>query len=588
MASQQTETADAPRAETLRFEPDETPPPALAAALGFQTVALILAGVVLTPLIVLRAAGLGDADSTWVVFSAMAISGLVTVVQATRVGVLGSGHILFMGTSGAFIAVGIAAVQDGGLALLGTLVVASSLVQFLLAYRLAALRRIITPAVGGTVVMLIAVTVMPIAFGMISRPPPDPSTPAAAGPVTAGVTLAAIVLLALFGSARLRLWAPLIGIAIGVAVAAGFGIVATDRLAAAAWIGLPTGDWPGLDLRFETGFWLLLLPFVLVTVIGAVETYGDAIAVQRVSWRRRRPIDFRVVQGAVYADGLGNLLSGLAGTLPNTTYSTSIAVIDITGVAARRVGVWGGGILFVLAFSPKLAAALLSVPDAVAGAYIVVLLTLLFIHGVKLVAEAGLTYETGLAVGLSFWLGIGFQDQALFHDQLPQWLRAIVDNGMTSGGLCAIVLTTLIGLRSRARGGVTAALAPSAVPKVHAYLQEFSTRLGWDRPAVERLLLAAEEALIYLIDRDAADDSQGARKVRVVARAVDGVAELDIASAPLDGPHIDDAMAQLHDDGAFVPDEASLRLLRHLCRSVEHEQYRSSDHLTLRVASETL
>jgi len=583
MASQQTETA-----ETLRFEPDEAPPPALAAALGFQTVALILAGVVLTPLIVLRAAGLGDADSTWVVFSAMAISGLVTVVQATRIGVLGSGHILFMGTSGAFIAVGIAAVQDGGLALLGTLVVASSLVQFGLAYRLAALRRIITPAVGGTVVMLIAVTVMPIAFGMISRPPPDPSAPAAAGPITAAATLAAIVLLALFGNARLRLWAPLIGIAIGVAVAAGFGIVATDRLAEAAWIGLPTGDWPGLDLRFGTGFWLLLVPFVLVTVIGAVETYGDAIAVQRVSWRRRRPIDFRVVQGAVYADGLGNLLSGLAGTLPNTTYSTSIAVIDITGVAARRVGVWGGAILFVLAFSPKLAAALLSVPDAVAGAYIVVLLTLLFIHGVKLVAEAGLTYETGLAVGLSFWLGIGFQDQALFHDQPPQWLRAIVDNGMTSGGLCAIVLTTLIGLRSRARGGVTAALGPSAVPKVHAYLQEFSTRLGWDRPAVERLQLAAEEALIYLIDRGEADESAGARKVRVVARAVDGVAELDIASAPLDGPHIDDAMAQLHDDAAFAPDEASLRLLRHLCRSVEHEQYRSSDHLTLRVASETL
>jgi uncharacterized membrane protein (DUF4010 family) len=49
--------------------------------------------------------------------------------------------------------------------------------------------------------MLIAVTVMPIAFGMISRPPPDPSAPAAAGPVTAAVTLAAIVLLALFGGA---------------------------------------------------------------------------------------------------------------------------------------------------------------------------------------------------------------------------------------------------------------------------------------------------------------------------------------------------------------------------------------------------
>ncbi|MEQ8816819.1 MAG: solute carrier family 23 protein [Thalassobaculum sp.] len=573
--------------QTLRFEPDEAPPPALAAALGFQTVALILAGVVLTPLIVLRTAGLGDADSTWVVFAAMAISGLITVVQALRLGWFGSGHILFMGTSGAFIAVAIAAVQDGGLALLGTLVVASSLVQFLLAFRLAALRRLITPTVGGTVVMLIAVTVMPIAFAMVSRPPPMPDAPGSAAPVTAIVTLVAIVLLALFGSPRLRLWAPLLGIAVGCAVAAGLGILSTDRLAAAPWIGLPTGDWPGLDLGFGTGFWVLLVPFVLVTVIGAVETYGDAIAVQRVSWRRRRPIDFRVVQGAVYADGLGNLLSGLAGTLPNTTYSTSIAVIDITGVAARRVGIWGGSILFVLAFSPKLAAALLSVPDAVAGAYVVVLLTLLFVHGLKLVAESGLNYETGLVVGLSFWLGIGFQDQAIFHDHIPLWARAILDNGMTSGGLCAIVLTFLVGLRSRARGEVTAALDTAAIPKVHAYLQDFAARLGWDRPAVERLQLAAEEALIYLIGRGEAAGG-AARRLRVAARAVDGVAELDIAAGPRDAPHIDDAMAGLRDDGAFVPDEAPLRLLRHLCRSVEHQQFRSGDHLTLRITSRSL
>lgn len=582
MAAQDSKTG-----ETLRFEPDEAPPAALAAALGFQTVALILAGVVLTPLIVLRAAGLGDADSTWVVFAAMAISGLVTVVQALRVGWLGSGHILFMGTSGAFIAVAIAAIRDGGLALLGTLVVASSLLQFVLAFRLAALRRVITPTVGGTVVMLIAVTVMPIAFDMISRPPTDPGPPALAGPATAIVTLVAIVLMTLFGGARLRLWAPLIGIAAGCAVAAGFGIVSTGRLAEAAWIGLPTGDWPGLDLGFGTGFWVLLVPFALVTVIGAVETYGDAIAVQRVSWRRRRPIDFRVVQGAVYADGLGNLLSGLAGTLPNTTYSTSISVVDITGVAARRVGIWGGAILLVLAFSPKLAAALLSVPDAVAGAYILVLLTLLFVHGLKLVAEAGLNYETGLVVGLSFWLGIGFQDQALFHDQIPLWARAILDNGMTSGGICAIVLTFLVGLRRRARGGVTAALDVSAVPKVHAHLQEFAARLGWDRPAVERLQLVAEEALIYLIDRRD-DDGQADRTVRVVARAVDGIAELDIAAGPRDGLHIDDAMAQLRDDGGFLADEAPLRLLRHLCQSVEHQQFRSSDHLTLRIDSQTL
>ncbi|WP_275978514.1 solute carrier family 23 protein, partial [Methylobacterium crusticola] len=83
--------------------------------------------------------------------------------------------------------------------------------------------------------------------------------------------------------------------------------------------------WPGFDTSFGSTFWSLLPAFVLVTIIGAVETIGDSVAIQRVSWGRPRAVDYRVVQGAVAADGTGNLLSGLAGTVPNTTYSTTVA-----------------------------------------------------------------------------------------------------------------------------------------------------------------------------------------------------------------------------------------------------------------------
>ena len=43
---------------------------------------------------------------------------------------------------------------------------------------------------------------------------------------------------------------------------------------------------------------------------GAIETVGDGVAIQRVSLRQQRATDFRVVQGALNADGMGNLLSG--------------------------------------------------------------------------------------------------------------------------------------------------------------------------------------------------------------------------------------------------------------------------------------
>ena len=345
----------------VRYQPDEHPPAALAFGMGAQQAVLCIAGVVLAPVIVIRAAGEGDPYMTWAVFAALFVSGLTTIAQAVRVGRIGAGYPLLMGTSGAFIAVCVTALVEGGPGLLATLVAISALFQFLLSERLSLLRRIITPTVAGTVIMLIAVTVMPIIFGMLADVPEG--TPPAAAPASAVTTFVVIAALALRATGALRLWMPLIGLVAGCVVASFFGLYDIERVIEAPWIGFPDGGWPGFDLEFGTAFWGLLPAFVFVTLIGATETIGDSIAIQRVAWRKPRAVDFRAVQGAVAADGAGNLLSGLAGTVPNTTYSTSIAITELTGVAARTVGVWIGIVFAASAFLPKVAALLLAIPS---------------------------------------------------------------------------------------------------------------------------------------------------------------------------------------------------------------------------------
>ena len=327
---------DTLRNAAVRYEPDEKPPVLLSLGLGLQLAVLCVAGVVLTPAIVIRVAGGTEAFLSWAVFAALAVSGVTTLVQAVRLGRIGAGYVLLMGTSGAFIAVCITAIAEGGPAMLATLVVASSLFQFGLAARLSLFRRILTPAVAGTVIMLIPVTVMPFIFKMLKDVPEG--TPLSASGTSALVTLLVIAGLALKARGRLRLWAPVVGVATGSVVAGFYGIYDTRLIAEAAWIGLPSGGWPGLDLSFGPTFWALLPAFVFVTLVGAIETIGDAVAIQRVSHRRTQAVDFRAVQGAVAADGLGNLLSGLGGTVPNTTYSSSVSVTELTGVGARRVG----------------------------------------------------------------------------------------------------------------------------------------------------------------------------------------------------------------------------------------------------------
>ena len=63
MGSYKTETTK------IRYAVDESPPHLLAAGLGFQVVVLILAGIVLTPIIVLRVAGTAQEYTSWVVFA---------------------------------------------------------------------------------------------------------------------------------------------------------------------------------------------------------------------------------------------------------------------------------------------------------------------------------------------------------------------------------------------------------------------------------------------------------------------------------------------------------------------------------------
>lgn len=141
---------------------------------------VVIAPVVLSAVIIGRAANQPESYLTWIAFAALLVSGVSTVLQAVRLGRIGAGHVLIMGTSGAFIAVCITAVAEGGPALMAILVLIASIVPILLSARLSLFQRILTPSVSGTVVMLIPVTVMPAVFDLLSAVPAETPTLAAA------------------------------------------------------------------------------------------------------------------------------------------------------------------------------------------------------------------------------------------------------------------------------------------------------------------------------------------------------------------------------------------------------------------------
>ena len=229
-------------------------------------------------------------------------------------------------------------------------------------------------------------------------------------------------------------------------------------------------------------------------MIASVRTVSGAVAIQRVSWRRARAVDFRAVQGAVTVDGLGNLLSGLAGTTPNAATTVGASVTELTGVGARSVGIATGAVFIVMAFLPKVLAIVLAIPGPVVAAYLGVLLAMLFMVGMKIAIQDGIDYRKGLIVGVSFWLGVGFQNDMVFPELVSEFAGGLFRNGVTTGGIAAILLTLFVELTGSRRSRFEAAFDLEVLPKIREFLGAFAvrsagTRLwpsGWTPPARRR------------------------------------------------------------------------------------------------------
>ena len=568
--------------ENVRYEPEEIPPRAMTVGLGVQAAVVTLPGIVIGVLIVTRAAGAADSYITWAAFAALLVSGATTIVQAVRFGRIGSGHILIMGTSGAFFAVCIAAMIEGGPALMASLIVVSSLFQFVMAAKLSLLRRIFTPVVAGSVIMLITATVMPAIFPLVSAVPED--TASYAAPIVAGVTLAVVSGVVLRGSPTMRLWAPLVGIVAGCILSAAFGIYDAQIVVDAPWFGVPFTSWPGLDVTPGVEFWALLPAFAAVTIVGAIETVGDGVAIQRVSRRRPQATDFRVVQGCLNADGLGNFLSGIAGTPPNTTYSSSISITEVTGVAARRVGVVIGVTMIVLAFFPKVAALLIAIPGPVIAAHATLFLGILFVQGMRIVIGDGLDHRKATIAGVTFWVGVGFQNGWIFADQLGDgFLSVLLGNGMTAGAIAAILMMLFFELTGPRHRRLTVPLKSESLPDVDEFLRRFAQRAGWNEPSADRLASAGEEAMAVLIQEHSESDAP--LRLSVAARPEDHAAELEFTSS-LEGENVEDHLTYLSKLPP-APDEreVSFRLLLYHASSVSHQKYHGVDIITVRVDS---
>ena len=580
-----------PAAGNPRYEAHESPPFLASLGFGLQFSLIASATLLVTPVIVASESGRGEPYVVWMVFASLVVVGLSTLLQVRRLGPVGAGAVLPMFTAAFAIPFCITAVVDGGPATLTTLVIVSAVIQVVISRWLFILRRIVTPTVSGTVMMILSITLASVVFDLLDR---ASEVEPVAAPLTALATLVIVAALTLRGSAVVRLWGPLVGIVGGCVVAAAFGIYDIDRVIQAPWVGLP-GYWPGLALDFGIPFWTLLPAFLFLGVIISIQVNGASIAMQRVSWREDRAVDFRQVQGSLAGTGASNLMAGVTGTVPNGINPGIVSFIQITGVASRRVGYCIGLIFLVMAFLPKASGLLSTIPGPVMTGYLILITGTLFVDGARTVIQTEENRQKVVVAGVCFWIGASFQF-GLFNlpDIGPVW-GALFKSAVTTGGLAAIVMILYLELTNPRRMRFQSKLHIDSLPELNEFIAKFNASRGWDTAMKDKLSAVAEETLLTLapldlelnldLDAEEEEDDDDTRQLVVVASSDGAMADLEFIGGGGDDENIEDRVRQLqlHDEETPVEQELSLRLLRSYASSVRHQQFHDSDIITVRV-----
>jgi len=187
--------------------------------------------------------------------------------------------------------------------------------------------------------------------------------------------------------------------------------------------------------------WKFVPPFAFIYLVSLLEAMGDITATSQLSGLTPSgPAHWRRLSGGVLADGITSTIAALFGGFPSATYAQNNGVIQITGVATRRVGYVMAVILALLGLFPVIGRWVTVMPPAVLGGLALMMFGLVAVAGIRLLLSAGLGQREGVIVALSLGAGLGLPTQPALLASLPDFLHSLLESGISAGGLTALTL----------------------------------------------------------------------------------------------------------------------------------------------------
>ncbi len=429
-----------PNTKRAKHPVDEMLSPPKLAVYGFQHVLAFYAGAVVVPILLANAIGLSTEQLIHLINADLFTCGIASIIQSVGFWKVGVKLPLLQGVTftavSPMIAIGVAAGggTDGLVVIYGAVIVAG-LFTLLIAPYISRLIKYFPPVVTGSVITIIGLALLPVAAtDAAGGAGPDFDPTSAKNLAYAIGTLALIVAIQRIFKGFMATVAVLAGLVVGTFVAWTLGDAHFGAVGTSDWFGVTTPfffGWPKFSFA-------AIVSMIVVMLITAVETTGDVFATGEIVQKRITRDD---IARALRADGLATTIGGVLNSFPYTCFAENVGLVRLTRIKSRYVVATAGLIMILLGVLPKAGALVAGIPHPVLGGAALAMFATVAVVGIQTLSRVDFhDHRNVVIVATSVGLAMYVTAVPDVAQAVPQWAEILFGSGITIGSLTAIIL----------------------------------------------------------------------------------------------------------------------------------------------------
>ncbi|WP_148880387.1 uracil-xanthine permease family protein [Streptococcus sp. Marseille-P7376] len=374
--------------QEVKYDVHDMPKPGLLLGLSFQHLFAMFGATVLVPILV-------GIDPAVALFS----SGLGTLAHLT---VTKYKIPAYMGSSFAYIAAMQMLMKTDGIAAVAQGAITGGLVYFIVAFIVkfagnAWIDKILPPVVVGPIIMVIGLSLAGTAVGdVMYKTVGDQKVYDITYFAIGMVTLLCVILFNIYGKKIVGIIPVLLGLIVGYIFAliagavTGQEIISFANVTKASWFNVPPMNLPFIDYDFKLypSAILTMAPIAFVTM---TEHFGHVMVLNSLTGK-----DFFKEPGldkTLAGDGLAQVIAGIFGAPPVTSYGENIGVMALNKIYSVYVIAGAAVLAIIMSFVGKVSALLQSIPSPVLGGISIALFGVIASSGLKILIEAQTNFD---------------------------------------------------------------------------------------------------------------------------------------------------------------------------------------------------